>query len=933
MSPNDVIASNVSTVADLNVAIIAADGETTAGVYEIDLASGADIELTQALEAINLATGVTLDIEGDGATLDGKNETTGVSDNQRGLFVYAGTVMVENVTIANASAIGGTGAGVGGGGAGLGGGLFVAADGNVTLNDVVFSDDTATGGNGSAGTAGGGGGLGGAGASGAPGGGGGAGGGGGVGGDAGSAGIIYGAPGGGHGGGGTGSPLGGGGIPGDSGGPSGGGGGAGGMFGDGFPAGGGGGGVDGGSGGFGGGGGGFGGGGGGGPFNGGGGGFGGGGGGGLDIGGDGGFGGGGGGGSPQSGAGGFGAGAGSHGAGGGGLGAGGDIFIQQGGSLTIAGGSTMSGGAVQGGAGGASGAGGGMALGSGIFIQGDQSVTFAPSAGATQTIDDVIADMTGSEGASAQTGAGSLILDGAGTLDLAAANSFAGGVTIEDGALELGAASAAGFGAIDFAGVATLIIDVATTPTNAIDGFQAGDAIDLVATAFQSSFETIWWPADGVMEIVDTANSNAVEAELDVTGTAQGTLLSLAALGAAGLSVTASSMPLLQTGAGDVIVGSIQGQAYSAYEDLSADGVPAGVEYLFTNVTGQPYSAYADVYAAGGELIGINELETGLTGQSYTSVEYDFAGSGPVVRAAFTGVSGAAYSSYQDDYVGGVFAGSQFTYTTAPAGATYSSDETDYDQAGNFAGDQFFFTNIQGQSYTGEEEDFDAGGALSSVLLTGIAGQAYSSLELDYSDGTYEGYKAYYTDVTGQSFTSEEVDVSAANELEKVVYSGMTSTPYSSVEQDYSGGALADVIYDFTNVTGASSYSYQVEDNASGGALWETLDLNSGGHDLIALASGQTLTSLGDDTMTGDGATTFVLDAVYGADTITNLAGGDIVSMPDSEFTSFTALSKAASFANGSAVITAGDGDTLTLNGITKPTQLHRLSGVFTFHA
>jgi hypothetical protein len=36
------------------------------------------------------------------------------------------------------------------------------------------------------------------------------------------------------------------------------------------------------------------------------------------------------------------------------------------------------------------------------------------------------------------------------------------------------------------------------------------------------------------MEIVDTANSNAVEAELDVTGTAQGTLLSLAALGAAG---------------------------------------------------------------------------------------------------------------------------------------------------------------------------------------------------------------------------------------------------------------------------------------------------------------------------------------------------------------------------------------------------------------
>ena len=35
----------------------------------------------------------------------------------------------------------------------------------------------------------------------------------------------------------------------------------------------------------------------------------------------------------------------------------------------------------------------------------------------------------------------------------------------------------------------------------------------------------------------------------------------------------------------------------------------------------------------------------------------------------------------------------------------------------------------------------------------------------------------------------------------------------------------------------------------------------AGGHDLIALMSGETLTSLGDDTMTGNGATTFVLNA------------------------------------------------------------------------
>ena len=82
-----------------------------------------------------------------------------------------------------------------------------------------------------------------------------------------------------------------------------------------------------------------------------------------------------------------------------------------------------------------------------------------------------------------------------------------------------------------------------------------------------------------------------------------------------------------------------------------------------------------------------------------------------------------------------------------------------------------------------------------------VTDQAYSSLELDYSAGTYDGYKAFY-DVTGQAYTNEEVDVSASGQLEKVVYSGMTATPYSSVEQDYSGGALADAIYGFTDVTG-----------------------------------------------------------------------------------------------------------------------------------
>jgi uncharacterized repeat protein (TIGR03803 family) len=381
------------------------------------------------------------------------------------------------------------------------------------------------------------------------------------------------------------------------------------------------------------------------------------------------------------------------------------------------------------------------------------------------------------------------------------------------------------------------------------------------------------------------------------------------------------------------LVAGVTGQPYSAYEQLYDDGVYSGTDYFYTNVTGEPYSSYEYDYSAGDALIGSKFYYTRITGQAYTGEEVDYNGAGLLTRTAFTGVTGAAYSSYQYDYVGGVFAGSQFTFTTVPTGATYSSYEIDYDQAGNFAGEQFFFTNITGQSYTGEQVDFDASGALSSVLLTGIVDQAYSSLELDYSAGTYEGYQAFYTGITGQSYTSEEVDASAAGQLEKIIYSGMTSTPYSSDEVDYSGGAVSDVIYNYTNVTGQSYYADQVEVTPGGAGLQETQDLNSGGHDLIAMASGQTLTSLGDDTMTGSGSTTFVLNAVYGADTIANLTGSDIVSMPTSEFANFTALSGKASFGTGAAVITASDGDTLTLDGITTSAQLKNLSGDFTFHS
>lgn len=505
----------------------------TAYTFTFDLSNGASIATLGAqLDAINLDAGSSLTILGNGDTLSGAGA-------YNGFFVYAGTVEIENLTIADARAVGGAG-GVsgGGGGAGLGGGLFVtgASDGvgvggaSVTLDNVIFNGDSATGGAGGAtGIGGGGGGLDGGKGGGAfatNGGGGGIGlsASGGVSGGPGGVGIVQGATSGGVGGS-SGHTAG-------AGGKSGGGGGAGALA----KGGGGGGGVGGlsgkatgpdgienvgGSGGFGGGGGaGY------GPSGsegvggeGGHGGFGGGGGSGYQFGATGGFGGGGGGSGQALGAvgGGFGAGQGgvSDGGGGGGLGAGGDVFVQQGGTLSIMGGS-LGAGIVAGGTVSADGDGtAGQALGSGLFIQGSQSVTLGAPGGLTLDVAGVIADEAGSS-PSYSADAGTLVVDGAGSVRLDATNTFAGGIVLESGALDLNAPGAAGSGPITLAGTTDLLVLSGTTavPANAIDNFVFGDTIEITGfTATGSSY------SDPTLTLT---NGASVQVTLDVPDVVSG---------------------------------------------------------------------------------------------------------------------------------------------------------------------------------------------------------------------------------------------------------------------------------------------------------------------------------------------------------------------------------------------------------------------------
>jgi autotransporter-associated beta strand protein len=462
-SPAWAVDFNVNSDATLRSAITSA-GSGDRIVFTSNITLAADLPAVQ--------TNVT--IVGNGNSLSGNNQF-------RGLFIgafsgatqVAVTVAVQDLTITSTTAKGGNGTQRSGAGAGFGGAIFVASQASVTVSNVSLTGNTAVGGTGGSttgSTLGGGGGMGGNGGS-------QVGGGGGLGTGAtgannvtaGGSGIATGATGGGTGGIGGAAGVNGGGGGGSNSGSNpgagaGGGGGVGGAAG--AP------GIgDGGAGGFGGGGGaagiglp--------GEGNGGAGGFGGGGGQGT-VGGAGGFGGGGAGsGGGGAGAGGFGGGNGgvivNNRGGGGGAGMGGAIFVQQGGNLTLGGALTINGNSVTAGAGGPNGGGNGSAFGSGIFLQGNGTLSFAPGAGQTQTVSNVIADQTGSGGTGANAGSYGLVMNGAGTLTLSAANTYSGGTSLTAGTLAVGNNTALGTGTLTFANGTTLQAAAAVSLDNAM---------------------------------------------------------------------------------------------------------------------------------------------------------------------------------------------------------------------------------------------------------------------------------------------------------------------------------------------------------------------------------------------------------------------------------------------------------------------------------
>ena len=445
---------------------------------------------------------------------------------------------------------------------------------------------------------------------------------------------------------------------------------------------------------------------------------------------------------------------------------------------------------------------------------------------------------------------------------------------------------------------------------------------------------------DGTSEFVAT---NFSSADVSVTVDAQGNVVLLDGLGdddtlvgfqkidLSDSTIAIAGNVLTQTftdGTKTVSTFNITGQSYTT-SVLSYDAHGLLTDGLFSGITGQGnLSSYENLYF-NGNLLATDQFYTGITGQSYTAEEKDYSG-GALTRDVFSGVTGQPYSTFENDFVAGVYSGTQYTFSTGPISSAYFYYIDLQDASHAFAGLQLYFQNIPGQNYTSEEEDLDKNGQLSRIVQSGIAGQPYSALEYNYNAGVYAGVDVFYTTLSG-AYSGLEVDVSASGQLDKIIYSGLTSTPYSSLEQDFSGGAVTASIYTFDNVTGSSYNSYVQTDSGAGASLQETVFYNSGAHGIIAETGGQTLTSLGDDIMTGSGATNFVFNGIYGPDTITNFAAGDTIALPVAEFANFTAMLNNAQNVGSGVVITAADGDTLTLANMTKAT-LTGMGASFSFH-
>ncbi len=145
-------------------------------------------------------------------------------------------------------------------------------------------------------------------------------------------------------------------------------------------------------------------------------------------------------------------------------------------------------------------------------------------------------------------------------------------------------------------------------------------------------------------------------------------------------------------------------------------------------------------------------------------------------------------------------------------GEVFSSYEHDF-LGGVHSGSRYISNALEGLSYTGVEVSTDADKNISQILFTGVTSQPYSSYAYEYSyengawgGGGVVGQTYFYTNVEGPSYSSYEANLDGTGAVTSYVYSGFTVTAtqlYSSLEYFYSGGVATGAYTGYvTNIQG-----------------------------------------------------------------------------------------------------------------------------------
>ncbi len=318
----------------------------------------------------------------------------------------------------------------------------------------------------------------------------------------------------------------------------------------------------------------------------------------------------------------------------------------------------------------------GEAYGSGIAISSGATLVVG-SAGATSGM---IADNGVLDFAEVGTlsvadtisGTGSVMQAGSGTLVLAGADSFSGGIALSTGTLDLASSGAAGSGTITLGTssgtgpilqVEAVALSAAGILPNTVAGFSGTDAIDLrgIGTATTASFNAV------THQLSVTGGSEAVTLQLDAAAApASGMAYSVAADGAGGSVVTlAAASPVFTP---DDLVVSISGDGDGSgvytdnqatpivLEDIGLDGSVHGTLVLpqsTTVVNGVTEYAISGEYGSSSE--GSLELSADghslvIAGYAVNAQTYNAGGAavyGNAALAQSTSLQGGTYTAVQ----------------------------------------------------------------------------------------------------------------------------------------------------------------------------------------------------------------------------------------------------------------------------------------------